>query len=116
MKGISMKGRSQVFGWFLLKRGLAPWVAKVIRLILIDKTRRSLLRIHRHFTDGVDSYQGVGRPKARLYDMGYHRSEGLFCREPLGDDGCNHKAQSETGKAKKDARRRFTKGQSQIGC
>ena len=91
-------------------------MAKVIRLILVDEARWSFLGIYRHFADGVDSYHGVGRPKARPNDMRYHRSERLFCREPPGDDGCYHKAQSETGKAKKDAGRRFTKGQSQIGC
>jgi len=82
---IHMKGVLKVFVRFSLKRRLTALMAKEIGLVLIDKTCGRFLGIHRHFANRVDSYQGFGGPKTRLYDMGYHRRERLFCTEPPGE-------------------------------
>lgn len=111
-----MKGALQVFVRFLLERGLTGWTAKIIRFILIDKTGRRFLRVHRHFTNRVDSDQRFGSPETRLYDTRYHRRERLFCDEPSGEQCCYKEAESETGKAEEDCSGRFANGQSQIGC
>jgi hypothetical protein len=56
----------EVFSRFSLERCLTARMAKVIRLILIDEARRSFLRIHRHFADRIDSYEGFRGSKARF--------------------------------------------------
>ena len=111
-----MKGVLQVFAGFFLEGGFTAWMAKIIGLILIDKTRRSLFGVNGHFANRINSQKGVGGPKAGLYNMRYHRSEGLFCRKPPGDGGCDEKTQSKARKAKQDASGRLAKGQSPVRC